>query len=68
MAHTADYGQVKYRPMILQYSEILQYHCLFLKISLWHTDSIKFTIHAWPVLRQNIRQNNILLQRKWQQR
>ena len=26
MAHTADYGQVKYKPMILQYSEILQYH------------------------------------------
>ena len=36
MAHTADYGQVQYRPMILQYSDILQY--LFL-ICLWNTDS-----------------------------
>ena len=28
MSHTADYGQVKYRLMIFQYSEILKYKIL----------------------------------------
>ena len=29
MAHTEDYGQVKYIPMILQYSKILKYIYIF---------------------------------------
>ena len=37
MTHTADYGQVQYRPMILQYSEILQYHFLIFKTSVYGT-------------------------------
>ena len=35
MAHAADYAQVKYIPMILQYYEILQYH--FFKSAVYGT-------------------------------
>ena len=60
MVHPADYGQVQYRPMILQYSKILQYFKFMFNSSLWHTDSSNFTIHAWPLLRQNVRRNDEL--------
>ena len=58
ISRTSDYGQVQYRPMILQYYEILQYHFSFLKESLCHTKSNKFTIHDWILLQQSIRLND----------
>ena len=65
MAHTADYGQVQYRPMILQYSKILQYFKFMFNSSLWHTDSSNFTIHAWPLLQWDSRRNHELWWLKW---
>ena len=59
----SDYDQMQYRPIILQYSEILQYHYLFILNSrLWNTDSRNVTIHAWTLLRQNIQRNDKLRQ------
>ena len=37
MEHTADYENFKYRPMILQYSEILQYHLRQIKTTIYGT-------------------------------
>ena len=37
---TAYYGQVRYRPMILQYSKILQYYCFFKAVYGTHTTAI----------------------------
>ena len=58
MAHTVDYSQVKYRPIIFNYSEIIQY--IYFLISLWHTESINFMIYAWPMLQRNIQRNDDL--------
>ena len=50
MVHTEYYGTTPYRPMVLQYSEILAYYWLFLNSSLYHTDSCGFVIHDWTLL------------------